>query len=220
MVFLYVFVLGYIMSTIMSGYELVDVINIFSRGNSVCYNANMYEVATSFTFYYISISHIVKSIEKMAMFYDYIYVRTKSKSVFFLKMIKSLTFNVIIIAVQKMVAEVLLMVVLHKNCFTIEYILQNIICMTTLLMLGVVGITFFYCNCFSYKIVGSFSLTILIFIILSIREIDCKNVLIPINLTTKSIPKLGLVIKTVIICTILIYARHKSKLFERIKCND
>lgn len=219
MIFIYLFVIGISFCKLMSGYELIDVLNIFVVGSSNIGIVRMLEILVSFVFYYMAVSIIIKSLENMFIFYDYIYVRTDNGKLFLYKAFKTVAVKSLLIIAQKILAEVLIMAIIRENQITKEYVFQNICIYFTFVLIGAAGIMFFYHNLFSNKLAGIFSIFILVFIFLNVKKANLMNFLIPLslkeNLNILSMPVAGQIIKILIIFIIFVYLNYRSKSFER-----
>ncbi len=219
MILIYLFVIGISFCKLMSGYELIDVLNIFVVGSSNIGNVRILEILVSFVFYYMAVSIIIKSLENMFIFYDYIYVRTDNGNLFPYKAFKTVAVKSLLIIAQKILAEVLIMAIIQENQITKEYVFQNISIYFTFVLIGAAGIMFFYHNHFSNKLAGIFSIFILLFILLNVKKVNLMNFLIPLNLKENlnilSMPVAGQIIKILIIFIIFVYLSYRSKSFER-----
>ena len=220
MIFCYLLFMGLVLCKAVQGYELIDVLNIFSTGNCGAGQIKIFEIVISLFMYFLSVNSVIKSFEKVNIFYDYISVRKKQHHLFFYEAIKNVLVSSLIIGAQKVAAEGLLMILEQKHPFIMEYLFQNIVFLTTIIIIGLIGIIVFYQNLYSNKIATIASMCILICIFLNVKEIVGINIVIPQRLNSKGYPVIEIIIKIAVICMSILYLNNKNKTFERIGYND
>lgn len=113
-----------------------------------------------------------------------------------------------------------LFIIEQKKLFTVEYLFQNVIFLTTIIIIGLIGIILFYQNIFSNKIAIIASMLVLICMFFYAKGERWINIVIPQRLNTGGYPIIEIGIKFAVICMIILYLNNKNKTFERIDYND
>lgn len=220
MIFIYIFLIGFFLCKVVPGYEFENILLIINTGYSGIGKGNVFEMLISFTFYYISITMIIESIEQTIILYEFIHCRTSTKVFILHKMIRNMTETMVKIILQKLIATSLISLIEGKIYICLEYFLQDLIIITTLMLIGLLSILCFYNNIFSQRISVIIGMMTLIIIFSNVRNFPIADMIIPRTSVGNLYITVCLCIKILLFILLYLTCKRKSLKFERMNNND